>query len=62
LVHTPKEPQPGLISIRDTDDYPALYSAIIEGVDVFVIGDNGFSNVDIERPEIISPSDFLEKY
>jgi predicted nucleic acid-binding protein len=62
LVYTPKEPQAGLFNIRDIGDYPALYSAIIEGIDLFVTGDNDFNDVDIEKPEIVSPLDFLERY
>jgi predicted nucleic acid-binding protein len=62
LVYTPREQQAGLFNIRDIDDYPALYSAIIEGVDLFVSGDNDFEDVDIERPEIVTPSEFLERY
>ena len=37
LVYTPKEPDYDLFSIRDMGDYPVLYSAIIEGVDLFVM-------------------------
>jgi predicted nucleic acid-binding protein len=62
LVYTPKEPQHGLFTIRDMNDYPVLYSAIVEDVDLFVTGDNDFKNVEIERPEIITPSEFLERY
>jgi putative PIN family toxin of toxin-antitoxin system len=62
LVYTPKEQKSGLFKIRDVEDYPVLYSAIIEGVDLFVTGDNDFEDVDIEKPEILTPSEFLERY
>ena len=62
LVYTPREQNYDLFSISDKDDYPVLYSAIIEGVDLFVTGDNDFEDIEIEKPEIISPADFLEKY
>ncbi|MDR2742319.1 MAG: PIN domain-containing protein [Treponema sp.] len=62
LVYTPKEQPAGLFAICDADDYPVLYSAIVEGVDLFVTGDDDFSGVDIEKPEIITPSEFLEQY
>jgi putative PIN family toxin of toxin-antitoxin system len=62
LVYTPKEQTPGLFKVRDADDYPVLYSAITEDVDLFITGDDDFEDVDIEKPEIISPSEFLEKY
>jgi len=62
LVYTPKELSADLFHIRDLDDYPVLYSAIIEDVDVFVSGDNDFDSVEIEKPEIITPAEFLERY
>ncbi|MDR1179557.1 MAG: putative toxin-antitoxin system toxin component, PIN family [Spirochaetales bacterium] len=62
LVYTPKEPKRDLFTIRDMDDYPALYSAIVEDVDLFVTGDDDFLDVEIEKPEIITPSEFLERY
>lgn len=62
LVYTPKQPKTGLFEIRDQKDYPVLYSAIMEDVDVFITGDKDFSDIDIEKPEILAPPDFLEKY
>jgi len=62
LVYTPREQNHEFFNIRDVNDYPVLYSAIIEGVDLFVTGDNDFDDVEIEKPEIITPSEFLEKY
>lgn len=62
LVYTPAQPKPGLFEIRDERDYPVLYSAITEDVDVFVTGDKDFDGLDLERPEIISSAGFLEKY
>ena len=62
LIYTPSEQNYEFFSIRDIDDYPVLYSAIIEDVDLFVTGDDDFRNVEIEKPEIITPSVFLEKY
>jgi putative PIN family toxin of toxin-antitoxin system len=62
LVYTPREQSYDFFHIRDLDDYPVLYSAIIEDVDLFVTGDNDFDDVEIEKPEIITPSEFLEKY
>ena len=62
LVYTPKELNNELFNIDDTSDYPVLYSAITEDVDLFVTGDSDFDNVEIGRPEIITPSKFLEKY
>lgn len=62
LVYTPAQPKPGLFEIRDERDYPVLYSAITGDVDVFVTGDKDFDELELERPEIISPAGFLEKY
>jgi len=62
LVYTPEQPEPGLFAIRDMKDYPTLYSAISESVDVFITGDKDFDEVDVEKPEIITPAGFVEKY
>ncbi len=39
LVYTPEEINETLFSIRDAKDYPVLYTAIIEDVDVSITGD-----------------------
>lgn len=51
-----------MIKIRDVKDIPVLYSSIMSDVDVFITGDKDFENIDIEKPEIITPSEFLKKY
>lgn len=51
-----------IVKIRDIKDIPVLYSAIMSNVDVFITGDKDFENIDIEKPEILTPSDFLRKY
>lgn len=62
LTYTPKELKPGLFGIRDAKDYPVLYTAIQEDVDVLITGDKDFSDVDVERPEILTPAQFIERY
>ena len=62
LIYTPREQDNDFFNIRDIDDYPILYSAIIEEIDLFVTGDDDFFDVEIEKPEIITPAEFLEKY
>jgi predicted nucleic acid-binding protein len=62
LAYTPKELKLDLFAIRDINDYLVLYSAIIEDVDLFVTGDDDFKNVEIEKPEIVTPSEFLVRY
>jgi len=39
-----------------------FYTAIKEDVDVLITGDKDFSKIDVERPEILTPAQFLEKY
>ncbi len=36
LAYSPQNVQPGLFEIRDICDYPVLYTAIIEGIDILV--------------------------
>ena len=63
LAYTPKninfEEFP---SVRDQKDSPILATAIMEGIDIFVTGDKDFLVLDIEIPEIMTISEFLEKY
>lgn len=44
-VYTPSEIESGLFDIRDVKDYPVLYTAIIEDVDILVTGDKDFSDM-----------------
>ncbi len=48
--------------IRDRKDLPVLVSAIAEDVDVLITGDKDFSDVEVEKPEILTPTQFLEKH
>ncbi|OXS25282.1 MAG: putative toxin-antitoxin system toxin component, PIN family [Acetobacterium sp. MES1] len=61
-VYTPDEMDEDLFEIRDEMDYPVLYSAIVEDVDILITGDKDFSDIDIEKPEILTPNEFFEKY
>ena len=61
LVYTPKQPAPGLFEIRDPDDYAVLYPAITEGVDIFITGDKDFENLNLDKPEILTPAQFLAR-
>lgn len=51
-----------LFKIRDENDYIILHTAIIEGVDILITGDKDFADVEVERPEILTPAQFLEIY
>jgi putative PIN family toxin of toxin-antitoxin system len=62
LAYTPQEIEQGLFEIRDRKDYPVLYTAIQDGVDILITGDKDFSEVDVEHPEILTPAQFLERY
>jgi len=61
MAYTP-EWQDSMPDIRDEKDKPILASAILADVDIIITGDKDFYEVDIERPDILSPDDFLEKY
>ena len=61
LVYSPMEVKEKLFEIRDEDDYIILHTAIIENVDIFITGDKDFEDVDIDKPEIMTVSQFLEK-
>jgi predicted nucleic acid-binding protein len=62
LVNTPDEIEHGLFDVRDPDDYPVLYTAVKEKVNVLVTGDKDLLVVEIEKPEILTPAKFLELY
>ena len=62
LVYSPTNVENKLFEIRDKDDYIILHTAIIENVDVFITGDKDFDNINIDKPEIMNATEFLEKY
>lgn len=62
LVYTPHKMKAGLFDIRDMNDYPVLYTAIVEDVDILITGDKDFTGIPIERPEILTPTDFITNY
>lgn len=51
-----------IFQIRDMKDYPVLYTAIIEDVDVLITGDKDFSDIELDRPKIMTPGEFTEKF
>ena len=61
-AYTPKHSRPGLFEIRDECDYPVLYTAIIESIDVFITGDKDFDDVEIEKPAIMNVAKFTDEY
>lgn len=63
LIYTPKVIDThDLFEIRDADDEKVLYSAMLADVDILLTGDKDFSDIEIEKPEILTPREFLEKY
>lgn len=60
---TPQDMDMNLFEIRDTMDYPVLYSAIVSKADVLITGDKDILTVErIDRPEILTARDFVVKY
>ena len=51
-----------LFEIRDDKDYMVLYTAILSDVDILITGDKDYKDIEIERLEILTPKEFLEKY
>lgn len=62
LVYTPTYIPSNLFQIRDSNDYPVLYSAITNDIDIFITGDKDFQEIDINRLEILTPTEFIQKY
>ncbi|GHV17520.1 hypothetical protein FACS189425_03960 [Clostridia bacterium] len=48
--------------MRDPKDQPILNAAITQAVDVIVTGDKHFLELELERPEMLLPAEFLEKH
>ena len=62
LVESPEDQENDLFSIRDIKDYPALYAAIKEDIDIFITGDDDFNDVIIEKPEIMTAAEFVSRF
>ncbi len=63
VSYTPSEIDKGAYpAIRDEKDYPILASSIIANVDVLITGDKDFAEVETERPEIMTITEFERKY
>ena len=50
------------IVIRDDDDYPILASAMLADVDILITGDHDFDDLGLERPEIMTITEFVKDY
>ncbi len=63
LVYTPKTLDLNEFpEMRDTKDSPILATALMEGIDVFITGDKDFLVLDVDIPEIVTMTEFLELY
>lgn len=63
-IHTPKSLQmQDLPEIRDTKDAPILATALLENVDIFLTGDQGFLVLDLpeESMRIMTMREFIEQ-
>ena len=48
--------------ISDPKDQPILDAAVAANIDVLISGDKHFTELNIERPEICTPAQFLDRY
>lgn len=63
MVYTPKVwDLNGFPNMRDMKDSPILTIAIMEGIDAFVTGDKDFLVLDADMSEIVTMTEFLERY
>ena len=62
LAYTPRTIPTDLFEIRDMADAPILYTAVIEGIDIFITGDKDFDDVEIEKPIIMTIAEFENVY
>ena len=63
IVYTPQTlPEHGLFTIRDPADEKVVYSAIAADADLLISGDKDVLAVELERPEIMTASQFCERF
>lgn len=63
LVYTPKDLNlEDFPAVRDSKDTPILATAILENIDILVTGDKDLRVLETEYPEIMTMSEFIEKY
>jgi putative PIN family toxin of toxin-antitoxin system len=48
--------------IRDIDDFPILVAAIESNADMLITGDKDFDEIKINKPIIVKPRDFADKF
>lgn len=63
LVYTPKTlDMDDFPTVWDVKDSPILATAILESVDIFVTEDKDFLVLDVEMPDIVTMTEFLERF
>lgn len=63
LVYTPKDLNlEDFPAVRDSKDTPILATAMLENIDILITGDKDLRVVETEYPEIMTMSEFIEKY
>lgn len=63
FIHTPKNLELSEFpEMRDAKDSPILATAILENVDILLTGDKDFLVLDVDIPEIMTMTDFLDVY
>ena len=48
------------IIMRDTKDQPILNAAILNDLDIILTGDKDFLSLNLDRPQCLTPAEFLE--
>jgi predicted nucleic acid-binding protein len=63
MVRTPKDFDATEYPVmRDEGDLPILVTALQENIDVLISGDKDFTTLKIEKPKILTPTEFLKIY
>lgn len=62
FAYTPEKMDLTLLSIRDTKDYPVIYTALMENIDILITGDKDFEELQFDNLEILTPTQFLTNY
>ena len=42
--------------------FRSRYTAVAENADILITGDKDFGGMDLEKPEILTPAEFIERY
>lgn len=62
MARTPREIEKGVFEIRDPNDYPVVYTALVDKSDVLVTGDKDFTGIEVGNVVILTPAEFVERY